>query len=230
MALEDRQSLQNKRGVIDMMKVETAVATKSRSVFVIDDDDILRDAVEHQLKVDGYQVKCFPNGRTFLKEFSKLPPGIILIDVRMPEIDGLELQRRLVAQGVSWPIIVMSAYPGTDGTVVAMRQGAFTVLDKPINMTDLCELMEDAFVELDRRCDQNADLPPELGGAVRYLDRLSDREREIIDQVYAGSTNKAIATELGLSVKTVEKHRGRAMKKMQVRTFAQLIRLIDRET
>lgn len=212
-----------------MLKLEPAVEIKSRNVFVIDDDKILRDAVGHHLKLVGYEVKGFADGRSFLKEFSKLAPGIILVDVRMPEIDGLELQRRLVAQGVSWPIIVMSAYPGTDGTVVAMRQGAFTVLDKPIVMSELRDLMEDAFVELDRRCDQHADLPPELGGEVRYLDRLTEREREIIDSVYAGSTNKSIADDLDLSVKTVEKHRGRAMKKMQVGTFAQLIRLMDRE-
>ena len=151
------------------------------------------------------------------------------MDIRMPQINGLELQRRLISRGLSWPVIVMSAFPGTDGTVVAMRQGAFTVLDKPIQLPDLLNLMEDAFVELTRRCDLLDDLPAELGGQVRYLDRLSARERMIIDYVYEGETNRNIALMLDLSVKTVEKHRGRAMKKMQVGTFAQLIRLMNRE-
>lgn len=212
-----------------MLNVESTIETAMRHVFVIDDDEILRDAVTHQLKLGGYEVRGYGEARTFLREFTELPPGVVLIDVRMPEIDGLELQRRLVSQGIGWPVIVMSAYPGTDGTVTAMRQGAFTVLDKPFVMSELHDLMEDAFVELDRRCAGDSDLPPELGGEIRYLDRLTERERQIIDQVHAGATNKYIAAQLKLSVKTVEKHRGRAMKKMQVNTFAQLIRLMDRE-
>ena len=212
-----------------MLKTETTVELSTRNVFVIDDDSLLREAVGQRLEQDGFSVMGFPSARTFLKALPDLSPGVILVDVRMPEIDGLELQRRLVSRGLSWPVIVMSAFPGTYGTVMAMRQGAFTVLDKPIDLSELLDLMEDAFHELQRRCDQLTDLPPELGGLVRYLDRLTERERQIIDKVYSGSTNRTIAETLQLSVKTVEKHRGRAMRKMQVRTFAQLIRLMDRE-
>ena len=199
------------------------------SVFVIDDDELLLKALTHQLEGDGYAVSTFSSGPDFLKAFDEMVPGIILIDIRMPQIDGLELQRRLIARGLNWPVIVMSAFPGTVGTVVAMRQGAFTVLDKPIDVQSLQVLVRDAFAELDRRCTQSDNLPPELGGQVGYLDRLSERERMIIDRVYAGFTNRAIAEELSVSVKTVEKHRGRSMKKMQVSSFAQLIRLMNRE-
>ncbi|MEP3480044.1 MAG: response regulator [Fuerstiella sp.] len=212
-----------------MLNSAPAIQTLTRSVFVIDDDELLLKALSHQLNNDGYDVSTFNGGREFLRAFDDLVPGIILMDIRMPQIDGLELQRRLIGRGLNWPVIVMSAFPGTDGTVVAMRQGAFTVLDKPIDVPALQSLMHDAFAELKRRCEQADDLPAELGGHVRYLDRLSERERMIIDRVYAGFTNRAVAEELGLSVKTVEKHRGRAMKKMQVGTFAQLIRLMDRE-
>lgn len=212
-----------------MLKTDRLPALAARSVFIIDDDELLLKALAHQLGKDGYEVSGFLSGRDFLKAFPDLPPGIILMDIRMPQINGLELQRRLISRGLSWPVIVMSAFPGTDGTVVAMRQGAFTVLDKPIQLPDLLNLMEDAFVELTRRCDLSDDLPAELGGQVRYLDRLSARERMIIDYVYEGETNRNIALKLDLSVKTVEKHRGRAMKKMQVGTFAQLIRLMNRE-
>lgn len=202
---------------------------KGRSIFVIDDDELLLKALTHYLEKEGYAVIGFSSGREFLKAYPSLQPGVILIDIRMPQINGLELQRRLISRGLCWPVIVMSAFPGTDGTVVAMRQGAYTVLDKPIDVPDLLKLLEDAFVELDRRVDLADDLPPELGGQIRYLDRLSERERLIIDYVYSGETNRAIADMLGLSVKTVEKHRGRAMKKMLVNSFAQLIRLMNRE-
>lgn len=212
-----------------MLKTAPVLEASIQSVFVIDDDELLLKALAHQLKSDGYEVSGFSSGREFLKAFPDLSPGIILMDIRMPQINGLELQRRLISRGLSWPVIVMSAFPGTDGTVLAMRQGAFTVLDKPIRIPELLELMKDAFAELRRRCDQVDDLPAELGGQVRYIDRLGERERSIIDRVYAGSTNRAIAEDLNLSVKTVEKHRGRAMKKMQVGTFAQLIRLMERE-
>lgn len=212
-----------------ILKTASAMEVETRCVFVIDDDELLLKALTHYLEKDGYQVTGFTNGRDFLRVFPSLPPGIILIDIKMPQINGLELQRRLISRGLRWPVIIMTAFPGTDGTVVAMRQGAYTVLDKPIDMAELLSLMEEAFVELKRRTGQAGDLPAELGGQVRYLDRLSERERLIIDHVYAGATNRAIAEELKLSVKTVEKHRGRAMKKMLVTSFAQLIRLIERE-
>jgi len=123
----------------------------------------------------------------------------------------------------------LSGYPETRVAVEAMRHGAVTVLDKPYNRDQLLASLEEAFDALARAATDDKGLPAVLPDGTQYLDRLSSRERQVVDLVYKGETNKSIGIQLGISIKTVEKHRGKAMKKMEVSSLAELIRLMERE-
>jgi len=172
----------------------------------------------------------FDSPEPFLSRLATLASGVVLVDQRMPpHADGLEVQRRLQQRPHDFKVILLSGYPETRIAVQAMKQGAVTVLDKPYNKDELLRALGIAFTELDRSLTEGDGLPKALPGGQLYLETLSHREREVIDLVYHGETNKSVGIKLGISIKTVEKHRGKAMKKMHVSSLAELIRLMDRE-
>ena len=197
-------------------------------VYVVDDEIQVLEVMQLQLTAADYRVRTFGNGKAFLAAVDSLDPGVVITDQKMPEMNGLELQEQLQTRAHQFRVILLSGYPETRVAVRAMKQGAVTVLDKPYNKDHLFESIEEAFQLLNRAILDEKGLPPALPGE-KYMDRLSDRERQVIDFVYEGATNKKIAILLGISIKTVEKHRGKAMKKMHVSSLAELIRLIDRE-
>lgn len=207
---------------------QTAV-TENRRVYVLDDEPQVREVIEMQLRAAGYDVVTFSSSLDFLVQVDRLPGGVLVSDQRMPDVDGLTLQKRLHDLGQPFQVILLSGFPETRVAVQAMKQGAVTVLDKPYNKGQLLSSIEDAFKILNRAGTEEQGLPPILPMGERYVDRLTQREREVIGHVYEGQTNKAIAIALGISIKTVEKHRGKAMKKMLVTSLAELIRLLDRE-
>lgn len=202
---------------------------QNRRVYVLDDEPQVREVIEMQLRAAGYDVVTFSSSLDFLVQVERLPGGVLVSDQRMPDVDGLTLQKRLHDLGQPFQVILLSGFPETRVAVQAMKQGAVTVLDKPYNKQQLLNSIEDAFKILNRVGSEENGLPPILPMGERYVDRLTQREREVIDQVYEGQTNKAIAIAMGISIKTVEKHRGKAMKKMLVTSLAELIRLLDRE-
>jgi len=200
-----------------------------RCVYVIDDEIQVLEVIEMQLLAAGYTVQAFSRAAGFLAVADELPAGIVISDQRMPEMDGLHLQVQLQNWAQKFPLIILSGYPDTRVAVQAMKQGAVSVLDKPYNKEQLLNSIEEAFVTLDRSAIDEGRLPPFLMNGSFYKDRLSGRESQVIALVYAGKTNKSIGITLGISIKTVEKHRGKAMKKMEVNSLAELVRLIDRE-
>ncbi len=204
-------------------------STENKRVYVLDDEDQVLEVIEMQLTAAGFDVVTFSRSSEFLQQANKLPNGVIVSDQRMPEIDGLTLQKRLQQLPNQFQIILLSGFPETRVAVEAMKQGAVTVLDKPYNREQLVRSVGDAFRALSRSECELSGLPPALAAGEAYLDRLSLRERQVIDLVYGGQTNKSIAIDLNISIKTVEKHRGKAMKKMSVSSLAELIRLIDRD-
>jgi two-component system, LuxR family, response regulator FixJ len=213
----------------DLMQTEDQETERVRCVYVIDDEIQVLEVIEMQLAAVGYTVKTFSRASGLLAVVEQLEPGIIVSDQRMPEIDGLHLQRELQKWKHKFPLIILTGYPETRVAVQAMKQGAVTVLDKPYNKTQLIDSIEEAFQTLDRAITDDAHLPPVLSNGAAYKDRLSGRETQVVDLVYEGETNKSIGISLGISIKTVEKHRGKAMKKMEVSSLAELIRLLDRE-
>jgi len=198
-------------------------------VYVLDDEDQVLEVIDMQLRAAGYDVVTFDSSIDFLAQAEKLPAGVLISDQRMPDVDGLTLQKHLHKMNHRFQVILLSGFPETRVAVQAMKQGAVTVLDKPYDKKQLLASIEDAFRILNRATVDEQGLPPLLPAGERYLDRLSAREREVIDLVYEGQTNKSIAIALEISIKTVEKHRGKAMRKMSVTSLAELIRVIDRE-
>lgn len=212
-----------------MSSAETE-SNENRRVYVLDDEVQVLEVIEMQLNAAGFDVVTFNSSLTFLDRAAELPSGVIISDQRMPEIDGLTVQKNLQQLGNKFQVIMLSGFPETRIAVEAMKHGAVTVLDKPYKKDQLISSIEEAFQTLQRATADDAGLPPILPGGERYLEKLSKRERQIVDQVYIGQTNKSIAIALEISIKTVEKHRGKAMRKMCVSSLAELIRLIDRES
>ena len=177
----------------------------------------------------GFDVRAYQFSAKFVEESINLPPGVVVTDQVMHQMEGLEVQRLLSVRPNHFKVILVTAFPRTSLAVAAMKSGAITVLDKPFDRRDLIDAVEEGFRQLENAegCDQA--LPPILPDNQTYLKRLSDRERTVIQLVYDGATNKAIGIQLGISIKTVEKHRGKAMKKMHVQSLAGLVRLMDRE-
>jgi FixJ family two-component response regulator len=164
-----------------------------------------------------------------LQEVVDLVPGVVISDQVMAEMPGLELQRKLVESLPAFRFILISGYPRTSLAVASMRLGAISVLDKPFDRRELLEAVAEGFRQLEISREQSAALPPVLPDGRSYLSLLSRQELSVIQLVYEGATNKAISIQMGLSVKTVEKHRSRAMRKLQVNSVAGLVRLVQRE-
>jgi len=208
---------------------EGASSVAGRRVYAIDDDAAVLEVVQMMLRQAGYDVRPYQSSAQFVAEAAQLPPGVVVTDQVMNQVEGIEIQRRLSARPSDFRVILVTAFPRTSLAVAAMKSGAVTVLDKPFDRRELLEAVEEGFRQLQNAESSEHALPPLLADGESYLSRLSEREREVIQLVYEGATNKGIAIQLGISIKTVEKHRGKAMKKMQVSSLASLVRLMDRE-
>lgn len=191
------------------------------TVYVIDDDQALREQLTFTIESVGLRVEAFASAEDFLASFDRKRPGCLVLDVRMPGMDGLELQDRLRAEESILPIILVTGHGDIPMTVRAMRAGAVDFLEKPFREQQLLECIRLA-IERNRRshCRQ-----AERAAARNRVANLTDREREVMDLVVAGGQNKTIATELSLSHKTVECHRTKIMSKTQAKSVPDLIRL-----
>lgn len=190
-------------------------------VFVVDDDSSLRHALTNLLRSVGLRVETFGSAREFLAGPRPDAPGCVVLDVRLPGLSGLDLQRELAAAQIDLPIIFITGYGDIPMTVQAMKAGAVEFLTKPFRDQDLLDAIQQAL-ERDRVAwRQRAAL-----AAVRQCyDRLTPREREVMRLVVAGLLNKQIAAELGTSEIMVKVHRGQVMRKMQAASVADLVRM-----
>jgi FixJ family two-component response regulator len=198
-------------------------------VLVIDDDSEILDAFSGLLLMEHYECLTFSCGQTFLKFFQdgKLPvntPVCILCDVKMPELDGLELQQQLLQKSGHIPLILMSGLSGAQEAVCAFRAGAFDFLIKPIDASQLLSVIAKAMAHSDHAKTELS----ERSYAQRKLNTLSEREREVAERVAKGMTNLGISLELGISVRTVKFHRQRVLEKLQVVGATGLVRLLDK--
>ncbi len=212
----------------DFQQSSHAIGALKR-VYVIDDDPNVLEIISLMLTHAGYDVVPYPSSEKFVAECHSLAAGVVVTDQVMNNVLGTEVQKHLLSRPNHFRVILVTAFPRTSLAVAAMKSGAVTVLDKPFDRLELIDAVEEGFRQLhDAEAFDHA-LPPILPNNESYLSRLSEREREVIQMVYEGSTNKAIGIQLGISIKTVEKHRGKAMKKMHVMSLAGLVRLMDRE-
>lgn len=192
------------------------------TVFVLDDDDSFVRAISRLLRADGFEVKSWTSASDFLADHDPQLPGCLLTDLLMPEMSGLELQRRLLARGSQLPVVFITGRGDMSMAVEGMRAGAVSVLPKPVNRTKLIAVVREALArdEDTRRalCEQQR---------IRELvASLTPRERQVLDLVAQGYRNKQIAAELGTAEKTIKVHRGRLMHKLHVRSVAGLVQLL----
>lgn len=198
-------------------------------IYIVDDDPDILKMMYLVLSRASYNATCFNHPVSFLNSLPDLRAGIVITDQNMPVVDGLELQRELFQYDETFQLIVISGYPNTSVAVEAMKTGAVTVLDKPCPKEVLLNAIDAACKEFHRKQLSNVGLPALLPRGQSYLERLTPREKEVVELVYQGKTNKAIGIQLEIAMKTVEKHRKSVMEKLEVSSLASLIRLIERE-
>lgn len=195
--------------------------TEQRLVHLVDDDAAIRRSVGFMLKTSGHRVESYESGSDLLRNGAKLDEGCILLDIRMPGMDGLEVQQVLQEKGVSLPVIIMTGHGDVTLAVKAMKAGAVDFIEKPFEKAALLASLEEGYRRLSRKgaTDDRA-----RDAAVR-LQALTPRERDVLEGLAQGLPNKTIAYDLGISPRTVEIHRANLMTKLEVRSLSEALRI-----
>lgn len=206
--------------------------TDRRTVHIVDDEAAIRRSSGFLLKKSGYHVETWASGVDFLKEVRHATAGCILLDVRMPVMDGLEVQQELINQGVTMPIVPLTGHADVGIAVRAMKAGAVDFVEKPFEMAVLLGAIETAFARLEDK-ERYAASAQE---AALVVASLTPRERDVLEGLARGLPNKTIAYELDISARTVEVHRANLMAKLGVHSFPDALRIafaagmgVDRE-
>ncbi len=192
-----------------------------RTVFLVDDDEAIRHSASFMLRHAGFMVKTYPDGITFLDQITDDNDGCILLDVRMPGMDGLAVQSVLNQRGINMPVIILTGHGDVPVAVEAMKGGAIEFLEKPYEKQALVGAIENAFNLLDS---QSAD-DKRSADARAKLTSLTPREMEVLECLVAGMTNKGIAQALSISPRTVEIHRAHMMEKLDADSLSNALRM-----
>jgi len=192
-----------------------------RLVHIVDDDAAVRRSVGFMLKTSGHQVELYESGVDLLRRAADLTDGCILLDIRMPGMDGLEVQQELQAKGVSLPVIIMTGHGDVSLAVKAMKAGAVDFIEKPFEKDALLNSLNEAY----RRLSRKEATDDRMRDAAVRLQALTPRERDVLDGLSQGLPNKTIAYDLGISPRTVEIHRANLMTKLDVRSLSEALRI-----
>ena len=198
--------------------------TPGHTVFMVDDDEAVRKAISRLLRSAGIASAVFASPSEFLAQYNPDMPGCLVLDMAMPDLDGLQLQTALNEKGCILPIIFLTGHGDVSKSVQAMKQGAFDFLSKPAKDKDLLTAVRAAF-ERDTVVRQER---AKLSEIRARLETLTPREREVLQHVVSGKLNKQIAGDLGIAEATVKMHRAHVMEKMKVESVAELTRLTER--
>jgi two-component system, LuxR family, response regulator FixJ len=197
------------------------MSSDAKMVHLVDDDAAVRRSVAFMLKTSGHQVQSYESGAELLKNAAQLEQGCVLLDIRMPGMDGIEVQQALLEKGIRLPVVIMTGHGDVGLAVKAMKAGAVDFIEKPFEKETLLSSLEEGFRRLFRK---EATLGRSKDAEVR-LQVLTPREREVLDGLAQGLPNKTIAYDLGISPRTVEIHRANLMAKLGVRSLSEALRI-----
>lgn len=192
----------------------------NQTVFIVDDDEGVRDGLSLLMATVGQRCELFASAQDFLDAYDQDRHGCLVLDIRMPRMSGLELQKKLIEMGSKLPIIFITGHGDIPMAVDAMRRGAVDFIRKPFREHDLLDRINEALCVDDTVCRKAISRQ----ALIDKLSSLSKRERDVFERVADGHMNKIIAADLGISERTVEVHRSQVMKKLGVKTLAQLVR------
>jgi len=194
---------------------------KRGTVYVVDDDEAVRDSLQWLLEGMDYRVKCYESAESFLARFDSREVACLIADIRMGGMTGLELQDKLIERKSPLPIVFITGHGDVPMAVSTMKKGAIDFIEKPFKEDDLLKLFE-------RMLDQARDAysqSQEAASREALLSRLTGRESQVLERIVAGRLNKQIADDLGISIKTVEAHRANIMEKLSANTVADLLKI-----
>jgi FixJ family two-component response regulator len=198
------------------------MASSEATVFIVDDDEAVRDSLGLLLRSVGYRARCYAGAKDFLKAFDPRDYGCLVLDIRMPGMTGLELQKHLAEIGCNIPIVFITGHGDIPMAVEAVRLGAVDFLQKPFEDQELVDRINDAM----KQAAEQREGELERLEILDRIDSLTAREKQVMGQVVLGKANKVIAGDLGVSQRTVEIHRARVMEKMQANSLAHLVRMV----
>ena len=193
----------------------------SSIVYIVDDDEAVRDSLRWLLEANGYQVVAFDSGEKFLESYNPNVISVLIADVRMPGMSGLELQETLVARKATIPVVFITGHGDVPMAVSTMKKGAVDFLEKPFNEADLREII----ARMLEQAVSNASEQQARKNHEELIGRLTAREQQVLERIVAGRLNKQIADDLNISIKTVEAHRANIMEKLEVTTVADLMKV-----
>jgi two-component system response regulator FixJ len=192
-----------------------------RIVHLVDDDEAIRRSAGFMLKTSGFKVISYASGVELLKDAKELAPGCILLDVRMPEMDGLQVQEALKERGVGLPVVVMTGHGDVNVAVQAMKAGAVDFIEKPFEKSVLLSAIDEGFGRIEHAGRSRA----RAEEAQVRLQALTPRERDVLEGLVRGHPNKTIAYDLNISPRTVEIHRSNLMSKLGVASLSEALRI-----
>jgi two-component system response regulator FixJ len=205
-----------------LLKARDQVLMKKKgTVYIIDDDAIIRRSIGLTLKSAGFVPYPFVGGTDFIEALGYLDDGCILLDIHMPGTSGLDVQEQLIARNSSMPLLIMTGAGSIPMAVQTIKRGAFDFIEKPFTDDLLIEMLDDAFGQLEATVSQRN----RRRGAVDRISLLTARELDILAELAGGRPNKQIAFDLGLSVRTIEMHRGHIMHKLGIHSTAEALQL-----
>lgn len=191
------------------------------TIYIVDDDEAVRDSLRWLLEANGYQVQCFSGGEEFLASYDPDQVGVLIVDVRMPGMSGLELQEVLIERNAPLPIVFITGHGDVPMAVSTMKKGAVDFLEKPFNETELRKIVARMLEDATKRVNQAV----QAKTFQAVFNRLTAREQQVLERIVAGRLNKQIAGDLNISIKTVEAHRANIMEKLEVTTVADLMKI-----
>lgn len=191
-------------------------------IFIVDDDDAVRDSLRLLLETQNYQVQTFASGEEFLEQYNPNLVSVLITDVRMPGMSGLQLQEQLLERKATLPIIFITGHGDVNMAVSTMKKGAVDFIEKPFNLEDIkpviTRFLDQAYEQMQEAISQQE--------VDSILARLTGREEQVLERIVAGRLNKQIADDLSISIKTVEAHRANIMEKLEVSTVADLMKIV----